>query len=55
MANTRRKQVDVENTPTTLLTQLGPTSCLPKLERGGTAPTYTKRHGSKTSSETRDK
>jgi hypothetical protein len=50
MKNTRKK-VDVEETPTTILTQLGPMSCIPKLGRGETAPGYTKRHGKRTSSE----
>ena len=42
-----KKQL-VEDTPTTILTQMGVTSCLPKLARGETAPSYTKRHEKKT-------
>jgi hypothetical protein len=38
---------DVENTPTTILTQMGVTSCIPKLARGGVNG-YTKRHEKKT-------
>lgn len=48
MSNNRKK-VDVENTPTTILTQIGPISALPKTARGETGPGYTKRHGDKTS------
>lgn len=42
----KRKKVDVENTPTTILTQIGPISVLPKTARGETAG-YTKRHAPK--------
>jgi hypothetical protein len=42
----KRPSVDVENTPTTILTNIGVMNCLPKLARGETLG-YTKRHESK--------
>jgi hypothetical protein len=50
------KKIDTANTPTTILTQLGVQSCLPKTARNETIPRamgtkngYTKRHGQRTS------
>jgi hypothetical protein len=55
MKHDRRPKVDVGQ-PTTILTQLGVQSCLPKLGRNETCPRsmaarngYTKRHGNRTS------
>ena len=49
-AEIQDKKVDVENTPTTILTQIGPISVLPKLARGETLG-YTKRHAPKAKKE----
>ena len=46
----RAKKVDVENTNTTILTQIGVMSVLPKLARNETLG-YTKRHAPKTKKE----
>lgn len=55
MKRDNRPQVDLGQ-PTTILTQMGVQSCLPRISRGETCPRsmankngYTKRHGHRTS------